>query len=210
VRFIYGTTNEAKIEFMRRRVEHLNIEILSLNDVGAPNLHIEENGNNPLDNARIKALAYYDALRVPVFSCDSGLYIDGLDDERQPGINVRGQNDYMDDDEAIRYYTALATEFGGSVTAWYQNAICLVLNDAQIHEYMSEDIASERFLLVSEPHEKLVKEKGFPLDCLSVHIESGKYYYDIEGYSDKYLNVHDGFAAFFKRVCFSSEFPGSP
>ena len=65
---------------------------------------------------------------------------------------------------------------------------------------MGEDITSERFYLVSKPHEKRVKEKGFPLDCLSVHIDSGMYYYDIEGYNDKYLNVHDGFAAFFRRV----------
>ena len=33
-----------------------------------------------------------------------------------------------------------------------------------------------------------------------IAIESGKYYNDIESYNDKYLNVHDGFAAFFSRV----------
>jgi 8-oxo-dGTP diphosphatase len=200
MKIVYGTTNKAKIDFMKRRVEHLGIEILSLNDVGAPKMHIEENGNSPLDNAKIKALAYYEVLKMPVFSCDSGLYIYGLDDERQPGINVRGQNDYMDDDETTRYYSALATEFGGRMTAWYQNAICLVLNNSQIHEYMGEDITSERFWLVSKPHDKGVKAKGFPLDCLSVHIESGKYYYDMDGYGEKYTNVDDGFAAFFKRI----------
>ena len=200
MKLVYGTTNRAKIDFMKRRIEHLGIEVLSLDDVGAPKMHIDENGNSPLDNAKIKALTYYDILRIPLFSCDSGLYIDGLDDEHQPGINVRGQGDYMDDDETIRYYSALAAEHGGSVSARYQNAICLVLNETQVYEYMGEDIASERFLLVSKPHEERVKAKGFPLDCLSVHIESGKYYYDIDGYSDKYLNVHDGFAAFFKKV----------
>jgi len=185
---------------MKRRVETLGIEILSLTDVGAPKMNIVENGSDPLENARKKALAYYDVLKKPVFSCDSGLYIDGLDDERQPGINVRGLDDYMDDDETLRYYSALAEEFGGSMTAWYQNAICLVLNETQVYEHMGVDIASERFLLVSKPHEKRIKIEGFPLDCLSVHIESGKYYYDIDGYSAKYLNVHDGFAAFFKRI----------
>jgi len=199
MKLVYGTTNKAKIDFMKRRVEHLGIEILSLNDVGAPKMHIEENGKDPLDNARIKALAYYDALKMPVFSCDSGLYIDGLDDERQPGINIRGQGDYMDDDEAIRHYTALAEELGGSMISWYKNAICLVIDETQVYEHMGEDIASERFLLVSKPHEKRVVAKGFPLDCLSVHIESGKYYYDIDGYSDKYLNVQNGFATFFLR-----------
>jgi len=125
-----------------------------------------------------------------VFSCDSGLYIDGLDDLRQPGINIRGQDDYMDDDEAVRYYSALAAELDGSMTARYKNAIVLVLDEKTIYEYMGEDIASEPFLMISKPHKNGVVARGFPLDCLSVQIESGRYYYDIEGYIDKYLNVH--------------------
>jgi len=200
MQLIYGTTNKAKIEFMKRRVESFGIEILSLNDVNAPKMHVEENGNSPLDNARIKAIAYYKALKMPVFSCDSGLYIDGLDDARQPGINVRGKDDYMDDDEAVRHYTALANEFGGKMAAWYQNAICLCLGDGQIYEHMGKDIASEKFYIVSKQHKNGVAAKGFPLDSISVQIESGKYYYDIEGYSDKYMNVHDGFASFFKQA----------
>jgi len=205
MKLIYGTTNKAKIDFMKQRIEHLDIEILSLNDVSTPKLFIEEHGNSPLDNARIKALAYYDVLKMPLFSCDSGLYIDDLDHSRQPGINIRGQDDYMDDDEAVRYYSALATELGGSMTARYKNAIVLVLDEKTIYEYMGEDIASEPFLMVSTPHKNGIVAKGFPLDCLSVHIESGKYYYDIDSYSDKYLGVHDGFAAFFQRVLRQTE-----
>ena len=200
MQLIYGTTNKAKIDFMKRRVEPLGIEVLSLTDVDGPKLDIAENGSSPLENAKIKALAYYATLKTPVFSCDSGLYINGLDDSRQPGINIRGQDDYMDDAEAVRYYSALAAEFGGSMTAQYKNAIVLVVNETTTYEHMGEDIASEPFLMVSKPHKNGVVAKGFPLDCLSVQIESGKYYYDIEGYLDKYLNVHDGFAAFFKRV----------
>lgn len=47
------------------------------------------NGNTPLENARMKALAYYETFRIPVFSCDSGLYFDNVPDEVQPGIHVR-------------------------------------------------------------------------------------------------------------------------
>ncbi|MCL1882876.1 MAG: hypothetical protein FWF81_03885 [Defluviitaleaceae bacterium] len=200
MKLMYGTTNKAKIDFMKRRIEPLGIEILSLTDVNAPKLNVVENGNSPLDNARIKAIAYYDALKMPVFSCDSGLYIDGLDDARQPGINVRGKEDYMNDDEAVRYYTSLANELGGKMTAWYQNAICLILGEGQIFGHMGKDIASEKFYITSKQHKNGVIAKGFPLDSISVQIESGKYYYDIEGCSDKYMNVHDGFASFFKRA----------
>ncbi|MDR2546377.1 MAG: hypothetical protein LBC96_02555 [Lachnospiraceae bacterium] len=200
MKLIYGTTNKAKFSFMQRCIGALSIEMLSLNDISAPKLDISENGNSPLENAKIKALAYYNALKMPVFSCDSGLYIDGLDDARQPGINVRGQGDYMDDDEVVRYYSALAAELGGSMTARYKNAIVLVMDENTIYEHMGDDIVSEPFLMVSTPHKNGVVAKGFPLDCLSVQIESGKYYYDIEGYIDKYLNVQDAFAMFFKRV----------
>ena len=202
MKLIYGTTNKSKIYYMKNRVGQLGIEILSLDDVSAPKLNIDENGSSPLENAKIKAVAYYRELKMPLFSCDSGLYIDGLDGARQPGHNVRGAGDYMNDDEMLAYYSALADEMGGSMTARYKNAICLVLDDAQIYEYMGDDIASEKFLFVSKPHEK--RREGFPLDSLSVHIESGKYYYDMQEYVDKYpgTNVDDGYAAFFKRVLF--------
>ena len=59
MKLIYGTTNKAKIDFMKRRVEPLGIEILSLTDVDAPNLLITENGNSPLENAKIKADAAF-------------------------------------------------------------------------------------------------------------------------------------------------------
>jgi len=74
VKLIYGTTNKSKIRFMKKRIEPLGIEILSLADVDAPKFNIQENGNNPLENAKIKALAYYDTLKMPLFSADSGLY----------------------------------------------------------------------------------------------------------------------------------------
>ena len=91
MKIVYGTTNKAKIDFMKRRVEPLGIKVLSFTDVDAPKLDIAKNGNSPLENAKIKALAYYDVLKKPVFSCDSGLYIDGLEDACQPGIDIRGK-----------------------------------------------------------------------------------------------------------------------
>jgi 8-oxo-dGTP diphosphatase len=197
MKLLYGTTNKSKIAFMQKRVSHLGIELLSLSDVSAPILHIDENGNSPLDNARIKALAYFNALKIPLFSCDSGLYIDGLDDDLQPGINVRGIGDYMDDDETIAYYSTLANKMGGKMVAKYKNAIFLILNEGQMHEYMGNDIASDPFYIVSKSH--TMRNIGFPLDSLSVHIKSGEYYFDRE-YSDKYAEIDEGFAKFFRKT----------
>jgi len=199
MKLLYGTSNKSKITTMQEHVAPLGIEILSLEDVNAPEIDIDESGSNPLENARIKALAYYNALGMPIFSCDSGMYIDGLDDNRQPGVHVRrigGRR--LNDDEMIAYYSALAKEFGGSIEARYINAICLVMDENIIHEYAGEDIASEYFNIVSQPHPN--RSEGFPIDSLSVHIASGMYYYDIANYKEKYFGIADGFSAFFRRA----------
>lgn len=197
MKLLYATTNKSKIAFMRKRIAYLGIELLSLDDVSAPKLKIEENGNSPLENARIKALAYFNVLKMPLFSCDSGLYIDGIDATRQPGINVRGLNDYMNDDETILYYSAMAKEMGGKMIARYKNAICLLLEDGKLFEHMGDDIASSPFYVVSTPHK--TRNEGFPLDSLSVDIKSGKYYFDME-YADKYAEIDNGFIQFFKNI----------
>ena len=198
MQLIYGTTNPAKIAFMKKRVEPLGIKLVSLSEVNAPNIDIAETGNNPSENARIKSLAYYRVLQMPVFSCDSGLYIEGLDDTRQPGVHVRNVNgNRLDDHEMIAYYSTLAAEHGGRLKARYRNGICLVINESHICEYMGEDIASEPFYLVAKPHDK--RRAGFPLDSLSVHIESGKYYHDTAGRGEKYCDSTDGFTAFFQQ-----------
>jgi len=203
MKLVYGTTNKSKIQTMKDHISHLGIEILSLNDVSAPDLDIDESGTHPLENARIKALAYYNALKTPVFSCDSGLYIDGLSPERQPGVHVRRINGRrLNDEEMTAHYAALAREFGGSVTAQYQHSICLILADGTIHEHAGKDIASEPFLIVDTPHPK--RSEGFPIDCLSVHIATGMYYNDIANYKEVYFGIAGGFADFFARLVDSS------
>ena len=43
------------------------------------------NGRTPLENARQKAEFYYSIFKMPVFSCDSGMYIEGLPEEEARG-----------------------------------------------------------------------------------------------------------------------------
>ena len=83
---IYGTQNQAKIEYMKQLVSNLQVEIKGLSEIVG---HIAESGNSPLENARIKALAYFKTLKQPVFSCDSGLYFKNLPENQQPGTYIR-------------------------------------------------------------------------------------------------------------------------
>lgn len=108
MKILYGTTNKAKLQAMKLAVESLDIELIGLNDLGVELPRIVESGNIPLENAKIKARAYYEAFHMPVFSCDSGLYFDELkEEEEQSGIHVRRINGReLTDDEMIQYYGA--------------------------------------------------------------------------------------------------------
>lgn len=199
MKILYGTTNPAKLNSMRLITEPLGIELIGLKDINKPLPQIDESGNNPLENAIIKAKAYYEAFSMPVFSCDSGLYFDGLDDSFQPGVHVRRVGDKeLTDSEMTEYYGKLAKEYNDSLIARYRNAICLIIDDEHIFTSMDMSIATEAFKLVGTPHKNRVE--GFPLDCLSVDIKTNKYYYDLEEKSLDQEGLNSGFKNFFKEV----------
>jgi len=204
---LYGTTNKAKLESMRRITKILGIEIIGLKDILArPEVskiklpEIDESGKNPLENAKIKAMAYYKTFGIPVFSCDSGLYFEEVLENQQPGTHVRrvGGKE-LSDSEMIEYYGKLAASFGGKLTAKYKNAICLVLSENEVFSSMDSSLEIEPFYLVSKPHEKVVS--GFPLDALSVEIESGKYFQDLDqNLAVDKKTIEEGFSQFFKGI----------
>lgn len=139
MKLLYGTGNLAKLSAMRNRLEQLDIELIGLNDLkveGKNVPEVKEDGNTPLENARLKAMVYYEAFQIPVFSCDSGLYFDNVPDEVQPGVHVRNVNGKcLSDDEMIDYYSGLVKAYGNLV-ARYRNAICFVMDNTHIYEAM--------------------------------------------------------------------------
>lgn len=207
MKILYGTTNQAKLESMRRITKTLGIEIIGLNDLkNIPEFakvqfpKIDETGNNPLENAIIKAKAYYNVFKIPVFSCDCGLYFEGVEDRHQPGTHVRRVNGKeLTDSQMIEHYAGVAKKYGGKLTANYKNAICLVMDEQNIFSKMDKTLEVQPFYLVDKSHSVVVK--GFPLDSLSVDIATGKYYQDMEDNLavDKDI-IENGFTDFFAEV----------
>ena len=198
MKILYGTTNKGKLQAMATAVKPLGIELISLNELECELPCVNENGHTPLENAEIKAKAYYEAFRMPVFSCDSGLYFDELPEEEQPGIHVRRRNGkVLTDDEMIQYYASLAMQHGGKITGRYRNAIYFIVDENHHYSSMDMSIATEPFFLTDKPHSKRVD--GFPLDSLSIDIVSGKYYYDLE-VKDVSTSVDNGVRRFFAEI----------
>lgn len=202
MKLLYGTGNPAKLSAMRNRLEQLDIELIGLNDLRAEGKNIPEvleDGNTPLENARLKAMAYYEAFQIPVFSCDSGLYFDNVPDEVQPGVHVRNVNGKcLSDDEMLDYYSGLVKTYGNLV-ARYKNAICFLMDDTHIYEAMEPSMESEKFILTDKPH-SAIRKQGFPLDSISLDIKTNKYYYDLPENKLEQVAVEDGFLEFFKNV----------
>jgi 8-oxo-dGTP diphosphatase len=202
MKLLYGTGNPAKLSAMKSRLEQLGIELLGLNDLRAEGKNIPEvveDGDTPLENARLKAMAYYETFQIPVFSCDSGLYFDNVPDEVQPGVHVRNINGKcLSDDEMIDYYSGLVKRYGNLV-ARYRNAICFVMDEKHIYEAMEPSMESEEFILTDKPH-GTIRKKGFPLDSISLDIKTNKYYYDLPEDKLEQVAVEYGFLEFFKNV----------
>lgn len=199
MKILYGTGNQAKLEVMRQRLSKLNIEVAGLTDMGKAPPQVPEDGSTPLENARQKAHAYYQAYGVPVFSCDSGLYFEAVPEEIQPGVHVRTVGGkYLTDEEMLAYYTGLAEKYG-DIKARYRNAICLVLDEEHVYEAMDESIASSPFLITSVPHSSVL-HKGFPLDSISKDIGTNRYFYDMDEAEMNLAAAPDGFTEFFRGV----------
>lgn len=195
---IYGTNNPAKLKHMKDMTKGLPVKIISLAELDMDLWEPEETSNDLLTNAEIKARGYFEQIGRPVFSCDSGLYFDEVNPEDQPGGHIRrihGQN--LKDEEFIDYYGKLATKYGGLLTARYRNSICLVMDKNTVYKYDGEDLSSPRFGLIDKPHHKY--RPGFPLDTISIHLESGQYYYDLDKTKYDYVYLKNGFRNFFKR-----------
>ncbi len=184
---------------MRRALQPLGIELIGLTDLGNAVPQVDESGRDPLENAKLKAKAYYTAFGVPVFSCDSGLYFDGLSDDEQPGTHIRrvGGRE-LTDEEMIGYYSALVAKHGGRLVGRYRNAVCLILSPERVFTCFDSSLENEPFALVTEPHAH--REKGFPLDSLSVDLDTDRYFYDMPERTVDKLAVGIGFRNYFAGI----------
>ena len=175
---LIGTTNPAKINRFSNLLKDCNVRILTPNDFSIKTSP-EEDGKNPVENACIKAVFY--AQYCPNVICnDSGLYFKEfpLNDNRQPGLHIRTPHGIrLNDDEMIAYYSALAHDMGGTLTAYYLDAIAVSANGHVSFYKDSEDALTDgEFYLLDTPSPR--RTPGWPLDSLSVNKKTGLYFVD--------------------------------
>ena len=173
MKVLFATSNPAKVRNYKEKLLKSGIELLTLKDIDI-HIHVEENGKNAIENAYIKAKAYYDELEIPTIGMDNNLFIEGIPDELQPGVFVRRINGReLNDDEMIEYYTKLVKEYGGKLKARWVYGMVLISENG-IYEY---SWSYDDFYLVSNVNEK--RNPGYPLDSISIDEKLNKYFVDM-------------------------------
>ena len=102
MKVVFGTTSARKTQDLQNIINELKIdlEVLSLADIGWNRGEIDENGETIEENSLIKANAVFDFckdndIELPIIADDAGLFCEALDDE--PGIYTTR---YADDELA--------------------------------------------------------------------------------------------------------------
>ena len=185
MKVLFATTNPAKVKKYKEKLEEKGIELITLKDLDFK-IDINENGKNAIENAYIKAKAYYDATKMPTIGMDNNLFIDGLPEEKQPGTHVRRINSKeLNDDEMIEHYTNLVKEYGNKLTAKWVYGMVVCSNNG-VKEY---SWSKSHFYFIDKPCEK--RNPGYPLDSISIIPEYNKYLVELSDEDKKSYNEKD-------------------
>ena len=166
---LFATTNPAKVKSYKEELKKIGIELKTIKDLDI-NIDVEENGKNAIENACIKAKAYYNVAKMPTIGMDNNLFIEELPEEKQPGTYVRRINGkYLTDDEMIEYYTKLVKEYGGRLTAKWVYGMAIYNGKEEKTYTWSKD----HFYFIDKPSKK--RNTGYPLDSITIVPEFNKY-----------------------------------
>ena len=169
MKVLIATKNKGKIEKYSTILNKLGMDYHTLNDINL-DIDIREDGQTTTENAIIKARGYYEKVCTPVLADDSGLIIDKLPAEKQPGIYVKRHNGKeLSDDEILNLYSREIEKVGGESTGAFMITIAIIDNNGKIH---IKETKHNR-LFVSKPDVNRVP--GYPLSSLVFDKESRMY-----------------------------------
>lgn len=108
---LFATNNISKVERFSKKLLEKGIILKSLKDINV-NIDVVENGTTAIENAIIKAKAYYEATKMITMAIDDTMYIEDIPEDKQPGVFVRRVNGKrLNDKEMIEYYTNLVKSY---------------------------------------------------------------------------------------------------
>lgn len=185
---IFATSNESKSKRFSKGLKELGIEVLSLKVINIK-LDVEENGSTAIENALIKARECYRLTNKPCMGMDDTLYLEGVPEDRQPGLFVRRINGKsLTDEEALEYYTNLVKEYGkdGRIDCKWIYGLAVINEKGEEATYTW---SKDNFYMVSSRSDKI--NPGYPLNSISKYKKLDKYFTDVTLDDIKILNDNE-------------------
>ena len=185
---IFATTNESKSKRFSKGLKEHGIEVLSLKDIDMK-LDVEEDGTTAIENALIKARECYRLTKKPCMGMDDTLYMEGVPEDRQPGLFVRRVNGKsLTDEEALDYYTNLVKEYGkyGKINCKWIYGLAVINEKGEETTYTW---SKDDFYMVSTRSDKI--NPGYPLNSISKYKKLDKYFTDVTDEDIKLLEVNE-------------------
>lgn len=170
-KLLIATTNFGKLSEIKKFLSGLNLEILSLKDVGITD-DVEEDGTTYAENSAKKALFYAKKSGLPSIADDGGIEIAALN--YAPGVRSRRWLGYeASDEDLIRHMKKISKELPDSNRdAYFRTVITLALPNGQIFQVNGE----VRGVIAKKPHLKTLK--GYPYRSFFYIPEIQKYYHE--------------------------------
>lgn len=191
MKVLFATNNPSKVKFYGSSLKDKGVELLTIKDL-KEKIDVDENGQDPLENAIIKAKSYYDLTGILTIAVDDGLYFDNLSDSLQPGTHVRRvQGKELNDEEMIDYYTSLVDKYGvnGELSGYFLKSVAIIIEGKVFtHSYKLNKIFTNK---VSD-----IRNEGYPLDSITFDKEFGKFSSELDEEMRKIRNKSDGIKEF--------------
>lgn len=185
---VFATGNQSKVLRFKKGLLERGIELLSLKDLDLK-LDVEENGENALENALIKARACYQKIHIPTIGMDDTLYMEGVPLDKQPELNVRRVNGKrLSDEEMLEHYTSLVNEYGidGKVNCKWVYGLAVINEKGEESTYTWY---KDNFYMVNVKSDKI--NPGYPLNSISKYKEIDKYFTDITDKDKELISINE-------------------
>jgi XTP/dITP diphosphohydrolase len=132
MKILLATQNLGKYKEIKRMLEPLSVEVI----LPEEKLEVEEKGNSFMENAYIKAMAYFEKYRIPTLADDSGLVVPslggypGVFSSRFYSIDWGGREEVQtsEDEANIRKLLRLMRDVSDR-RAYFKAVLCLVLEE---------------------------------------------------------------------------------
>ena len=170
MKYLFATTNKAKIRRFGDRLKAQGIELVTLNDLNI-DVDVDETGNNPIENAIIKAKAYNKISNLTTIAIDDGLFLNNVPDEIQPGTHVRRVNGKrLNDNEMIEHYIGLVNKYGnnGELLGYFVKGVAIVDGE---NTYTFDFKSDRKF--TNKQSQKI--DEGYPLASIQIVEKFGKF-----------------------------------